>query len=135
MYFKPALDDIAAQLSRWEREALEPAQRKAGPRQQQFTTPSGLELKPIYTPLELAGQDYLRDLGFPGEGPFTRGIYPAQYRARLWTMRQYAGYGGARESNQRYRYLIASGTTGLSIRSKTWSCCSIRSASSRSAPR
>ncbi|HEX9639163.1 MAG TPA: methylmalonyl-CoA mutase family protein [Acidobacteriota bacterium] len=113
MYSKAALDDIAAQRERWEREALQQGQPQL--RKAPFTTPSNLELKPIYTPLDLAGHDYSSALGFPGAEPFTRGIYPAQYLARFWTMRQYAGYGTARESNQRYRYLIAGGTTGLSV--------------------
>ncbi|MHB8654541.1 MAG: acyl-CoA mutase large subunit family protein [Terriglobia bacterium] len=76
---------------------------------------SGMEVKTAYTPDDLAGWDSERDLGFPGEYPFTRGIHPTQYRSRLWTMRQYAGYGSAAESNARYRYLLAHGQTGLSV--------------------
>jgi methylmalonyl-CoA mutase, N-terminal domain len=80
-----------------------------------FKTASGLEAKTFYRPEDLTGWDWERDLGFPGEYPFTRGIYPTGYRSRLWTMRQYAGYGTAAESNARYRYLLAQGTTGLSV--------------------
>jgi methylmalonyl-CoA mutase N-terminal domain/subunit len=80
-----------------------------------FATLSGLELKTFYTPEDLAAWEAERQLGFPGEFPFTRGIYPTQYRSRLWTMRQYAGYGSAEESNARYRYLLAHGQTGLSV--------------------
>ncbi len=78
-------------------------------------TASGMESKNTCTPKDLTGWDYERDVGYPGEFPFTRGIHPALYRSRLWTMRQYAGYGAARESNARYRYLLAQGQTGLSV--------------------
>jgi methylmalonyl-CoA mutase N-terminal domain/subunit len=80
-----------------------------------FTTGSGLELKRFYTPGDQADWAYERDLGYPGEYPYTRGVYPTLYRSRLWTMRQYAGFGTARESNARYRYLLSQGQTGLSV--------------------
>jgi methylmalonyl-CoA mutase N-terminal domain/subunit len=80
-----------------------------------FRTASGLELEAFHTPEDLAEWDWERDLGFPGEFPFTRGIYPTLYRSRLWTMRQYAGFGTARESNARFRYLLGQGQTGLSV--------------------
>ncbi len=80
-----------------------------------FTTSSGIEAKTFYTPADLAGWSEQDDLGLPGEFPFTRGIHPDQYRGRLWTMRQYAGFGTAVESNARYRYLLEHGTTGLSV--------------------
>src|SRR5215468_3183333 len=70
---------------------------------------------PLYTPANLEGWDYDRDVGYPGEFPFTRGVQPTMYRGRLWTMRQYAGMGDAEESNKRYKYLLAHGTTGLSV--------------------
>src|SRR5215813_1942559 len=70
---------------------------------------------PLYTPANLEGLDYDRDVGYPGEFPFTRGVQPTMYRGRLWTMRQYAGMGDAEESNKRYKYLLAHGTTGLSV--------------------
>ena len=82
---------------------------------EKFQTASGLELKRVYKPEDLAGWDWERELGYPGEFPFTRGIYPTQYRGRLWTMRQYAGYGTAQESNARFRYLLSQGQTGLSV--------------------
>ncbi|MBI3630165.1 MAG: methylmalonyl-CoA mutase [Candidatus Rokubacteria bacterium] len=77
----------------------------------------GRETKPLYTPADLAdaGFDYLRDLGFPGQYPFTRGIYPAMYRERLWTMRQYAGFGSARETNRRFRYMLEQGMAGINV--------------------
>ena len=84
-------------------------------RKPKFTTSSGLELKGFYTPDDLAGWNYERDLGYPGEYPYTRGVYPTLYRSRLWTMRQYAGFGSAHESNARYRYLLSQGVTGLSV--------------------
>ena len=79
------------------------------------TTPSSIPVKAVYTPEDLAGHDPGRDLGSPGEYPFTRGVYPTMYRGRLWTMRQYAGYATAEESNRRFKYLMAQGQTGLSV--------------------
>jgi methylmalonyl-CoA mutase N-terminal domain/subunit len=84
-------------------------------RKPKFATGSGLELKRFYAPGDLAGWDYDHEAGYPGEFPYTRGIYPSLYRGRLWTMRQYAGFGSARESNARYRYLLSQGQTGLSV--------------------
>ncbi|MGH9805242.1 MAG: methylmalonyl-CoA mutase family protein, partial [Candidatus Acidiferrales bacterium] len=78
-------------------------------------TSSHIEIQPVYTPEHLSGFDPDRDLNFPGEFPFTRGIYPTMYRGRLWTMRQYAGFGSAVETNQRFRYLLEQGQTGLSV--------------------
>jgi len=69
----------------------------------------------VYTPLDTEGIDYLKDLGFPGEYPYIRGVQPTMYRGRLWTMRQYAGFATAEESNERYRYLLKQGQTGLSV--------------------
>ena len=83
--------------------------------QGKFTTASGLPLKSTYTPEDLAGWDYDREAGYPGQYPYTRGIYPSLYRSRLWTMRQYAGFGTAAESNARFRYLLERGQTGLSV--------------------
>ena len=81
----------------------------------EFTTVSGLPVKRVYTPEDVAPIDAERAIGFPGAYPFTRGIYPTMYRGRLWTMRQYGGYAGAEESNRRYRYMLAHGQTGLSV--------------------
>src|SRR5881296_349153 len=81
---------------------------------EKIETPDGVEIRPTYGPADGA-VDYQRDLGFPGAYPFTRGIYPTMYRGRLWTMRQYAGFGAAEESNRRFRYLLGQGQTGLSI--------------------
>jgi methylmalonyl-CoA mutase N-terminal domain/subunit len=84
-------------------------------RKEQFTTLSGLPVERLYTETNLEGHDPEREIGYPGESPYTRGIYPSMYRGRLWTMRQYAGFGSATESNQRYRYLLSKGQSGLSV--------------------
>jgi methylmalonyl-CoA mutase N-terminal domain/subunit len=84
-------------------------------RREKFETGGGLDLERIYTPEALADRDYMEDIGFPGSYPFTRGVQPTMYRGRLWTMRQYAGFGTAKESNERYRYLLEQGQTGLSV--------------------
>jgi methylmalonyl-CoA mutase, N-terminal domain len=83
--------------------------------QKKSATPAGLPMEPVIGPGDLEGWDSERDLGFPGQFPFTRGVYPTMYRGRLWTMRQYAGFGSALESNRRYRYLLSRGQTGLSV--------------------
>src|ERR1700690_966295 len=78
-------------------------------------TSSHILVRPLYTPADLEGWDYDEEVGYPGTYPFTRGVQPTMYRGRLWTMRQYAGMGDAEESNKRYKYLLANGTTGLSV--------------------
>src|SRR4051812_1929337 len=83
-------------------------------RDELFTTISGQEVKPLYTEEDLADNEAERDIGYPGEYPFTRGVYPSMYRGRLWTMRQFAGFGTAEETNERFRYLLDHGQTGLS---------------------
>jgi methylmalonyl-CoA mutase N-terminal domain/subunit len=87
----------------------------SGERKQRFATLGGIPLKAVYTQEDLAVRDAETSIGYPGEFPYTRGIYPTMYRGRLWTMRQYAGFGTAAQSNQRYRYLLAKGQTGLSV--------------------
>ena len=101
--------------SRWEAEVLGPALAAVPERAEAFATSSQIPVERVYTPDDVASLDYERDLGFPGAYPYTRGIYPTMYRGRLWTMRQYSGYGGAEESNQRFRYLLEQGQTGLSV--------------------
>src|SRR6267154_6265410 len=86
-----------------------------GARSLDAETSSHIAVKPLYTPADLKGSDYEGEIGYPGEYPFTRGVHPTMYRGRLWTMRQYAGMGDADESNKRYKYLLAQGTTGLSV--------------------
>jgi methylmalonyl-CoA mutase N-terminal domain/subunit len=108
-------EKLQSEKKKWEGTTLEKALLKLGERKSRFKTPSGIPVEVVHTPLELRHYDYLRDLGFPGESPFTRGVRPTMYRSRLWTMRQYAGFGTAEESNRRYRYLLEQGQTGLSI--------------------
>ncbi len=99
----------------WEGEKVKKALAKAPERQEHFETHSGIPVERLYTPLDLDEWDYRAKLGFPGEYPFTRGIQPTMYRGRLWTMRQYAGFGTAEETNRRFRYLLEQGQTGLSV--------------------
>ena len=101
----------------WQKETLEPAVKKFPERREKFQTDSGLDIDPLYTPEDLSPEDldYNKDLGFPGEFPYTRGVQPNTYRGRVWTMRQYSGYGTASDTNQRYRYLLNQGQTGLSV--------------------
>lgn len=99
----------------WQERTLVPALERTPERQPEFRTSSGIIILPVYAPEDLPEFDYLDKLGYPGEYPFTRGVQPTMYRGRLWTMRQYAGFGTAEESNQRYRYLLQQGQTGLSV--------------------
>ena len=100
---------------RWEAETLRPALEQSPERPALFATSTGAPVERVYTPVELGGWEYLRDLGFPGEFPYTRGIHPTGHRGRLWTMRQYAGFGSAVETNRRFRYLLGQGQSGLSV--------------------
>src|SRR5438105_1198491 len=106
---------MSKEREQWEEEVLKPALRRVPERADEFSTASGVPVESLYTPDDLSDLDYERDLGYPGQFPFTRGVQPTMYRGRLWTMRQYAGYGTAEESNRRYRYLLAQGQTGLSV--------------------
>ncbi|MDH3604930.1 MAG: methylmalonyl-CoA mutase family protein, partial [Candidatus Tectomicrobia bacterium] len=103
--------DLAEGQRQWEHERLRPALGKT----QRAGMPSEFPHQPLYTPLETAAMDYERDLGFPGEYPYTRGIYPSMYQGRLWTMRQYAGFGTPEETHQRFRYLLDQGQGGLLV--------------------
>jgi len=100
---------------KWQQTTLAKAIKSFAGRRESFETSSGINIDPLYTPEDLPDFDYQSSLGYPGEYPFTRGIQPAMYRGRLWTMRQYAGFATAEESNRRYRYLLEQGQTGLSI--------------------
>jgi len=106
---------IAQEKQAWEEGPLKKVLDRFPERKGEFVTGSGLEVKRLYTPLDLEGLSYLDDLGFPGQHPFTRGVQPTMYRGRLWTMRQYAGFASAEESNRRYKYLLEQGQTGLSV--------------------
>ncbi|MCD6287062.1 MAG: methylmalonyl-CoA mutase family protein [Anaerolineae bacterium] len=98
----------------WRETTYETTRARFPERRERFETTSGIPLDPIATPSDVSA-DYLADIGFPGEYPFTRGVQPTMYRGRFWTMRQYAGYASAQESNARYRYLLEQGQTGLSV--------------------
>jgi methylmalonyl-CoA mutase N-terminal domain/subunit len=100
---------------RWRAETRDPAVARNPERRPRFETSSGIELADLHTPADVAGLDEDRDLGRPGEFPFTRGIQPTMYRGRFWTMRQYAGFATAEETNRRFRYLLEQGQTGLSV--------------------
>jgi len=112
-------DDLAAireAREEWEAETRGPTVDRFGEREETFETDTGGQpVDPIYTPDDVAGLDYDEDLGFPGEEPYTRGVYSTMYRGRLWTMRQYAGMGTASETNERFHYLMDEGQTGLSM--------------------
>lgn len=108
------LHEIRQRKDKWDKETVFKSFDRL-PEKGEYATSSDLKVERIYTPLELEGFDYLRDLGFPGEYPLIRGVYPTMYRARLWTMRQYAGFGTAKQTNQRFKYLLGHGQTGLSV--------------------
>ncbi|MCX5860458.1 MAG: methylmalonyl-CoA mutase family protein [Proteobacteria bacterium] len=108
-------EDLKKSFQDWEEKTVQKSLSKAKERKAKFTTGSGLEYKRVYTPLDIEGEDYVRDLGFPSKFPFTRGVQPTMYRGRPWTMRQYSGFGTAKETNERFRFLLKEGQTGLSI--------------------
>ncbi|MFC1917434.1 methylmalonyl-CoA mutase [Chloroflexota bacterium] len=99
----------------WQELKLQKSLSKGPERQEKFTVSSDIEMDTVFTPEDLPEFDYSKDLGYPGEYPFTRGVQPNMYRGRLWTMRQYAGFGTPQESNQRFRWLLEHGQTGLSV--------------------
>ncbi|NLT94223.1 MAG: methylmalonyl-CoA mutase family protein [Clostridia bacterium] len=120
MYDKEKLKQLESAeenyMSRWQKNVEKlAAQGKSAERKGKFVTGSGASVNQLYTPLDVADIDYLENIGFPGQYPFTRGVQPNMYRGRLWTMRQYAGFSNAEESNARYKYLLEQGQTGLSI--------------------
>src|SRR5512136_726070 len=106
---------IKEEFERWEKMTLKKTLSKAPEREPSFKTTSHIELKRLYTPLDVAEMDYCDELGFPGELPCTRGVHPTMYRGRFWTMRQYAGFATPEETNKRYKYLLDHGQTGLSV--------------------
>src|SRR5262247_413638 len=100
---------------RWVEETLEPALARSPERAGPFTTVSDFPVERLVTPEDLEGFDPSRDLAGPGEYPYTRGVHPSMYRGRLWTMRQFSGFGSAADTNRRYHYLLDHGQTGLSV--------------------
>jgi methylmalonyl-CoA mutase N-terminal domain/subunit len=116
MFDADELEEIRSAREEWEAETLGPTLDRFGEREETFTTDTGgQEVDRLYTPDDVADVDYDEDIGFPGEEPYTRGVYPTMHRGRLWTMRQYAGFGTAAETNERFQYLIDSGSSGLSL--------------------
>ncbi len=115
MYDAKKLEQLRQDLERWEETSLQRALAQMPERRERFITTSSEPVERLYTPLDVADLDYQRDLGFPGEYPYTRGIHPTLHRGRLWTMRMFAGFGTAEETNARFKYLLEQGQTGLSI--------------------
>lgn len=115
MIEKDEIEKIKTAGEIWEKGQLQKSINRDKERKEVFTSISGMPIKRLYTPLDTAELNYNDDLGYPGQYPFTRGVQPTMYRGRFWTMRQYAGFGSARESNERYRYLLSHGQTGLSV--------------------
>jgi len=115
MYDREKLEQLRQVLQEWEQTNLQEILAGMPERQESFITTSSEPVERLYTPLDLPDFDYLTDLGFPGEYPYTRGVHPTMHRGRLWTMRMFAGFGTAEETNQRFKYLLEQGNTGLSI--------------------
>jgi methylmalonyl-CoA mutase N-terminal domain/subunit len=108
-------DHMRQEQARWDEHTLQPSLGRFPERKSTFKNTSGIELKRLYTPEDVRQLDYTRDLGFPGEFPYTRGVHASMYRGRLWTMRMFAGYGTAEDTNLRYQYLLSQGNNGLSV--------------------
>ncbi len=115
MYDREKLEELRQALEKWEETKLQQTQARFPERRDQFITTSSEPIERLYTPLDIQDLDYAGDLGFPGEYPFTRGVHPTLHRSKLWTMRMFAGFGTAEETNQRFKYLLDQGQTGLSI--------------------
>ncbi len=114
MFEKKVHDDLEKAFTKWS-EGVEKNLSRRPERKSEFVNTSGIPVGRLYSPLDLEGTDYLKEVGLPGEYPYTRGVQPTMYRGRFWTMRQYAGFATARESNARYRFLLDQGQTGLSV--------------------
>jgi len=109
------LEQLRQDLQEWQQTNLQKVLAGMPERQEAFITTSSEPVERLYTPLDLPDFDYINDLGFPGEYPYTRGVHPTMHRGRLWTMRMFAGFGTAEETNARFKYLLKQGNTGLSI--------------------
>jgi methylmalonyl-CoA mutase N-terminal domain/subunit len=114
MFEKEKVEEIKRERERWEKTTLPNWIRQCPECKSEFKNHSGIIIKRVYTPEDIEDLDYMRDLGFPGEYPFTRGLHATMYRGRLWTMRMFAGYGTAEDTNKRFKYLLSEGETGLS---------------------
>ncbi len=115
MFDKEKLNEILKKRQSWEKTTLSKWLNQRPERKSEFRNHSDMLIERMYTPEDIRELDYLRDLGFPGEYPFTRGLHATMYRGRLWTMRMFSGYGTAEQTNQRFKYLLEEGETGLSI--------------------
>ncbi len=115
MYDQDEIGQLRQAQKRWEEDSLQRSLTQMPERRDEFITTSSEPIERLYTPLDVADMDYLKELGLPGEYPFTRGVHPTMHRSRLWTMRMFAGFGTAEETNQRFKYLLEQGQTGLSI--------------------
>ena len=115
MFDRGKLEQLKQEMEKWEETALQRSLSQLPERNNRYMTTSSEDIRRLYTPLDIAEMDYLRDLGLPGEYPFTRGVHSTMYRSRLWTMRMFAGFGTAEETNSRFKYLLDQGQTGLSI--------------------
>ncbi|MFW6161107.1 MAG: acyl-CoA mutase large subunit family protein [Acidobacteriota bacterium] len=112
---KKTISKLEKELNDWKNSLYKKKISQVQGEKKVFTTVSGKDIKELYTPLDIQNLDYLKELSFPGEFPFTRGIHPTMYRGRLWTMRQFSGFGTAEDTNKRYKYLLSHGQTGLSV--------------------
>ncbi|MBA4380203.1 MAG: methylmalonyl-CoA mutase [Anaerolinea sp.] len=115
MYDREKLDELRQAQEKWEKSTLQKTLKSLPERQEQFITTSSEPVERLYTPLDIPEMDYVRDLGLPGEYPYTRGVHPTLHRSKLWTMRMFAGFGTAEETNARFKYLLEQGQTGLSV--------------------
>jgi len=115
MYDRETLKKLRDQTDKWEETTLHQSSARLPERKKEFITTSSEPIERLYTPLDVADLDYFRDLGLPGEYPYTRGVHPTLHRSKLWTMRMFAGFGSAEETNKRFKYLLQEGQTGLSV--------------------
>ena len=115
MYDRETLKKLRDHKEKWEETTLQQSSARLPERKKEFVTTSSEPIERLYTPLDVANLDYFHNLGFPGEYPFTRGVHPTLHRSRLWTMRMFAGFGSAEETNKRFKYLLGQGQTGLSV--------------------
>jgi methylmalonyl-CoA mutase, N-terminal domain len=109
------LKEIIKARESWEKDCYQPSLSQSPERLPRFSTVSDLEIKRLYTPEDIAHRDFMRDIGFPSQYPYTRGVQASMYRGRVWTMRMFSGFGSAEDTNQRYKYLLSQGQTGLSV--------------------
>jgi len=111
----PSQNALQESYQSWKNHSYDPSLSESSSKTTPRTTISGKKIKELYTPLDVENLTYEEDLGFPGVFPYTRGIHPTMYHSRLWTMRQFSGFGSAEDTNKRYKYLLSHGQTGLSV--------------------